>query len=136
MGFCVNKFLLSLPSEFNNNRLIKKKVILIESNPGIAASFRAWVDELFLETDISVVPSFEEFLVETKKIQPDFIIADINLPGINGPQAIQKMKENGVIANAVILANLSEFDTFNQHSFKRRVSITNSSSFPRRLSSD
>ena len=86
-----------------NNSLIKKKVILVESNPGIAASFRAWVTELFLETDISVVPSFEEFLVETKKIQPDFIIADINLPGINSPQAIQKMKENGVNANVIIL---------------------------------
>jgi DNA-binding response OmpR family regulator len=101
-----------------NNKLIKKKVILVESNPGIAASFRAWVNELFLETDISVVPSFEEFFVETKKIQPDFIIADINLPGINGPQAIQKMKENGINANVIILANLSEFNTYNQNSFK------------------
>lgn len=101
-----------------NNSLIKKKVILVESNPGIAASFRAWVAELFLETDISVVPSFEEFLVETKKIQPDFIIADINLPGINSLHAIQKMKESGVNADVIILANLSKFDTYNQDSFK------------------
>ena len=54
----------------------------------------------------------EEGVEKTKEIKPDVILMDLILPGIDGFEAISKIKENSELENIpiVILSNLGQRD--------------------------
>ncbi|GAE89711.1 response regulator [Acetivibrio straminisolvens] len=61
---------------------------------------------LELEKDIVVVAQAsngEEAVKLTKEYQPDVILMDINMPGMNGLQAIEKMKAENLAAKIIVL---------------------------------
>jgi CheY-like chemotaxis protein len=88
-----------------------KKVLLVENNLAVIALFREWFTDLFPESFINTVPNLDECLVETRKSQPDILIIDINLPGLDGLKAIQKMKETGINTKVIILTSFNDIDT-------------------------
>ncbi|OPZ86283.1 MAG: Transcriptional regulatory protein DegU [Firmicutes bacterium ADurb.Bin419] len=61
---------------------------------------------LELENDMSVIaqaPNGEEAVKLAKECSPDVILMDINMPGMNGLQAIKEMKEDNIPSKIIVL---------------------------------
>lgn len=61
---------------------------------------------LELENDMTVIaqaPNGEEAIKLAKECNPDVILMDINMPGMNGLQAIKEMKEDNIPSKIIVL---------------------------------
>lgn len=61
---------------------------------------------LELENDMAVIaqaPNGEEAIKLAKECSPDVILMDINMPGMNGLQAIKEMKEDNIPSKIIVL---------------------------------
>lgn len=61
---------------------------------------------LELENDMTVIaqaPNGEEAIKLAKECSPDVILMDINMPGMNGLQAIKEMKEDNIPSKIIVL---------------------------------
>lgn len=61
---------------------------------------------LELEDDMTVIaqaPNGEEAIKLAKECGPDVILMDINMPGMNGLQAIKEMKEDNIPSKIIVL---------------------------------
>ncbi len=61
---------------------------------------------LELENDMAVIaqaPNGEEAIKLAKECSPDVILMDINMPGMNGLQAIKEMKDDNIPSKIIVL---------------------------------
>jgi len=61
---------------------------------------------LELEEDMTVIaqaPNGEEAIKLAKECNPDVILMDINMPGMNGLQAIKEIKEDNIPSKIIVL---------------------------------
>ena len=61
---------------------------------------------LELENDMTVIaqaPNGEEAIKLAKECNPDVILMDINMPGMNGLQAIKEIKEDNIPSKVIVL---------------------------------
>jgi DNA-binding NarL/FixJ family response regulator len=78
-----------------------KKVVLIEDYDVVRQSFKEMIDQ---EDDYEVVGdynSYEVALPKLKDLEPDVILTDITLPGINGIEGIKQLKQ--ILPNVSII---------------------------------
>ena len=69
--------------------------------------------ELDTETNIVVSTNSYDALenLQQKKVVPDFIFLDLNMPRLNGKQCLKKIKENGALKDIpVIIYSTSKLD--------------------------
>ena len=94
-----NKDLLALPDTTTNRHTI----LYVEDNQANLVLVRKIIatrNDLFLiETN-----SAEEGLTLAAEKQPDLVLLDINLPGMNGFEALQKLKENSATRHIPVVA--------------------------------
>ncbi len=78
------------------------KILYIEDNPHHIEIVRRIVDREGYElvTAVNGLQGLEMAAVE----QPDIIIADVNLPGINGVEVAQRIKDTPELAHIPVLA--------------------------------
>lgn len=78
-------------------------IILVDDHP----LFRKGLLQLIaLEEDLSVIGEFsngQDALNFTKEIEPDLIMLDLNMQGMDGLETVRKMREQGVTARVVML---------------------------------
>ncbi len=69
----------------------KKRILLVDDEEGIQLLYREeFEDEGF---DVDSAYNGTEALEKFQERQPDLVILDINMPGINGIEVLRRMKE-------------------------------------------
>lgn len=52
---------------------------------------------------VAIVGSGRELIVATRELQPDIVLVDVTMPGLNGIDAIRQLKREGSLVKAVVL---------------------------------
>ena len=59
-----------------------------------------------------------EALVKLKKFKPDIVLADVNMPGLNGFELSKKIKESSEFDSVSVLLLTSDFEDFDENLFR------------------
>lgn len=84
----------------NNDRKERKKIILVDDN---ITNLIIGRDALAGEYDVFPVPSGEKLLMLLKKLTPDMILLDIDMPEMNGFEVIKIVKGNPVTEHIPVI---------------------------------
>jgi response regulator RpfG family c-di-GMP phosphodiesterase len=67
----------------------RDRVLIVDDEP----SLRKWMSILLKgQYDVREAPDAETALVDIAKYPPDLVVADVNLPGLSGPELIQRIR--------------------------------------------
>jgi len=87
---------------------MRGKILLVDDSEELRAEFRLW----YPEYDIKEASSAEAALVVLKKPNElDIVILDVNLPGMSGITALEKVKELAPEKRVIIMTGYSTKDT-------------------------
>ena len=87
-----------------------KRIILADENRLFIESLKTVIESM--DPQIRIIDTAQngsDTLKKTKKEQPDIVLLDINLPGINGPEFIKLIKNESPKTKLVILTTNDEF---------------------------
>lgn len=86
------------------------KVSIVEDNRGTRESLQEILDRVPTLRCVGVHPNGEEALREIPKEQPDVVLMDINLPGMNGIECVARLKEQLPKTQVLMLTTYEESD--------------------------
>lgn len=84
------------------------RVILADDHHLVRQGIRALLEKT---TDIEIVAEAEngeEAIISTQKLKPDVLLMDINMPRLNGIQAAEQIRHQGLSTHVVILSMHSD----------------------------
>lgn len=84
-----------------------KKILLVDDEESIHLLYREEMEEEGYEVHSAL--SGEEALDKVKIINPDLVILDINMPGINGIDVLRQMKEMNPKLPVILSSAYQEF---------------------------
>ncbi len=84
-----------------------KKILLVDDEDSIHLLYREELEEEGYEIHSAL--SGEEALAQLKVIMPDLVILDINMPGINGIDALRQIKEMNPSLPVILSSAYQEF---------------------------
>jgi two-component system response regulator (stage 0 sporulation protein F) len=84
-----------------------KKILLVDDEESIHLLYREELEEEGYEVHSAL--SGEEALEKLKIIHPDLIILDINMPGMNGIDALRRIKEINPHMKVILASAYQEF---------------------------
>ena len=84
-----------------------KKILLVDDEDSIHLLYREELEEEGYEVHSAL--SGEEALAQLKVIAPDLVILDINMPGINGIDALRQIKEMNPNLPVILSSAYQEF---------------------------
>jgi two-component system, response regulator, stage 0 sporulation protein F len=84
-----------------------KKILLVDDEESIHLLYREELEEEGYEVHSAL--SGEEALEKLKIITPDLIILDINMPGMNGIDALRRIKEMNPHMKVILSSAYQEF---------------------------
>ncbi|MBU4412226.1 MAG: response regulator [Desulfurivibrionaceae bacterium] len=84
-----------------------KKILLVDDEDSIHLLYREELEEEGYEVHSAL--SGEEALTQLKIINPDLIILDINMPGINGIDVLRQIKEINSSLPVILSSAYQEF---------------------------
>ncbi|MBA3004059.1 MAG: response regulator [Desulfurivibrio sp.] len=84
-----------------------KKILLVDDEDSIHLLYREELEEEGYEVHSAL--SGEEALAQLKIIAPDLVILDINMPGINGIDALRQIKEINPALPVILSSAYQEF---------------------------
>ncbi|NMM47366.1 response regulator transcription factor [Marinigracilibium pacificum] len=90
--------------------MFKKKVIIIEDQEDLRYSFEVIIngsDKFFVQ---STYPDAEKALKDITRVKPDIAMVDLELPGMNGIEAIKHIKEKSPKTECVIVTVYEDSD--------------------------
>jgi len=83
-----------------------QEILIVEDHGSLRESLVNWLTDLFPEATVRQASTGEESVVLAGSIQPDIILMDIGLPGINGIEATREILQQGIPSKIVVLTNL------------------------------
>jgi two-component system, response regulator, stage 0 sporulation protein F len=84
-----------------------KKILLVDDEDSIHLLYREELEDEGYEVHSAL--SGEEALAQLKIIMPDLVILDINMPGINGIDALRQIKEMNPSLPVILSSAYQEF---------------------------
>lgn len=84
-----------------------KKILLVDDEDSIHLLYREELEDEGYEVHSAL--SGEEALAQLKIIMPDLVILDINMPGINGIDALRQIKEINPSLPVILSSAYQEF---------------------------
>lgn len=84
-----------------------KKILLVDDEESIHLLYREELEDEGYEVHSAM--SGEEAMKILKTLSPDLIILDINMPGMNGIEALRKIKENNPNLPVILSSAYQEF---------------------------
>ncbi|MCO4088983.1 MAG: response regulator [Limnohabitans sp.] len=79
------------PLETKENRL---RVLLVEDDPVTRDMIRDFCNRCDMPVDCTAMSSGLEALIDMASIQPDVLIADLNMPGVDGFELLKTLKQS------------------------------------------
>ncbi len=70
-----------------------KKILLIEDNSGDQLLIKEALSDTDIQHELSTVSTGEDGIAQLDSFKPDIVITDTNLPGMNGFEVCQKIKD-------------------------------------------
>ncbi|MDH5298613.1 MAG: response regulator [Desulfobulbaceae bacterium] len=86
---------------------MKKKILLVDDEDSIHLLYREELEEEGYEVHSAL--SGEEALDKLKIIRPDLVILDINMPGMNGIDALRRIKDDRPDLPVILSSAYQEF---------------------------
>jgi putative two-component system response regulator len=80
--------------------MAKKKIILVDDNPANLTACKKSLKDLY---DVFPVPSAEKMFELLLHVFPDLILLDVEMPGTNGYEAMQKLREHEVYKDIPVI---------------------------------
>jgi DNA-binding response OmpR family regulator len=77
------------------------KVLIVDDEPNIVISLEFLMDQAGYE--VAVARSGEEALAQIRAFQPDVVLLDVMLPGINGFDILQRVRQNATWQQIAII---------------------------------
>ncbi|HYW56255.1 MAG TPA: response regulator [Polaromonas sp.] len=78
-------------------------VLVVEDDEAARELYRAQFEEWDLAVDCSFMPSALEALMDIASMQPELLITDLNMPGVDGMEMLRALKRNQQLASMQIL---------------------------------
>ncbi len=92
---------------------MKKTLLVVDDSPDITLTIKGLLEEESGDYEVIVAESGEECLeILGKDFTPDAILLDIMLPGIDGLETYEKIRENDKWSNIPILFLTARTDQF------------------------
>lgn len=92
---------------------MKKTILVVDDNPDITQSIKSLLEEGTTEYTVVIAQSGEECLeLLTHELRPDAILLDIMLPGIDGLETCERIRNNGIFAKIPIIFLSARTDYF------------------------
>lgn len=98
------------------------RALIVEDNLTFLEAFKMALHECFPFVVIEVAGSGEEALLKINGTPPDFVFTDMRLPGMNGLELAQKLKNHFPIIRIAMVTNydLPEYrEAASQHGIER-----------------
>ena len=83
--------MLVAPAEPRDNRI---KVLLVEDDPVTREMIRDFCSRCEMPVDCTAMSSGLEALIDIASIRPDVLIADLNMPGVDGFELLRTLRGN------------------------------------------
>lgn len=87
----------------------KLKVLIVEDSEVVTRRIRNMLKEISEVDVVGEAVNGTEALAITEVMNPDVVLLDIHLPGINGIEVLKKIKESGHRTKVMMLTNYSDF---------------------------
>jgi CheY-like chemotaxis protein len=81
-------------------RMEKKRILLVDDDPAYAKMVREWIKDIY-RTD--VVTQGEQAVKFLSKNAVDLVLLDYDMPGMDGPEVLQKIRKDPAISNIPIV---------------------------------
>ncbi|HEX9877161.1 MAG TPA: excisionase family DNA-binding protein [Gammaproteobacteria bacterium] len=85
-----------------------RKVVIIEDNPTYLELYRIKIEDWQPAATIVTFDSGFEALLGLDKLDPDLIVTELEMPGMNGSLMLQSLRSGAPNAELVVLTNLSD----------------------------
>jgi len=83
--------MLTTAADGRDNRL---RVLLVEDDPVTREMLRDFCNRCAMPVDCTAMSSGLEALIDIASIQPDVLIADLNMPGVDGFELLRTLRNN------------------------------------------
>jgi DNA-binding NarL/FixJ family response regulator len=90
-------------SSATDSRPTRTSILIVEDFPLLRSSVMQWLQMRFPECQIHGVGSAEEALAHARISRTDVVLMDIDLPGMNGLEAVAQMKAQSPETAVVML---------------------------------
>jgi DNA-binding NarL/FixJ family response regulator len=87
----------------------KMKTLLVDNNEHVQRAMRSFLITLPEIELIGCAASGEEALRETARLEPDLVVMEVNMPGMNGFEATRRMRAIDPAPRVVMVALFDEF---------------------------
>ena len=77
------------------------RIVIADDHTLVAEGLKGLLEPEFQVA--AIVPNGRELIAKTKELEPDVILVDVTMPGLNGIDAIRQLKREGSCAKAVVL---------------------------------
>ncbi len=81
----------------------RREVHIIDHDIGVTESLSLLLKHL--NVDIVYHTSAEQFLDQLSQLEPDYLIVEIQLPGISGLELLQRLKRKNIIIPTIFIAS-------------------------------
>jgi CheY-like chemotaxis protein len=81
---------------------VSQRVLIVDDNKDVADSFGRWIQSYGYE--VKVVYSGPDAIAETTTFQPDMVLLDIGMPGMNGYQTVSEIRKQRVDVHLIVVA--------------------------------
>ncbi len=88
-------------SEVMKNDQDRKKILIVEDSPTQALHLQALLEQVGLE--VLVAHDGQTGLEMARSLQPDLVVLDVQMPGMNGFQVCQQLKRTAATAEIPII---------------------------------
>jgi len=87
------------------------RVLIVDDEPSIREGMTTLIEwELYGFEVCGTAANGREALAKADELQPDLMLVDIRMPGINGLELIERIREKDSICHFLILSGYSDFD--------------------------
>ena len=83
--------MLTAPADARDNRL---RVLLVEDDPVTREMLRDFCNRCAMPVDCTALSSGLEALIDIATLQPDVLIADLNMPNVDGFELLRTLRSN------------------------------------------
>ena len=83
---------------------LKPVIMIVEDHDALRYSLKSWLGSVFHDCSILLAKNGEEAVDKSSVHQPDIVLMDVMLPGINGIEAARRIKKSVPKAQVVILS--------------------------------
>lgn len=106
---CFKVLKMDLPVEKVEEEKIKKLIMVVDDNPLVLRNIKSLLEPEF---ETTLATSGEKALDNLKRIKPDLILLDYAMPGIDGGEVFERMKDNPATSDipVVFLTSVAEKD--------------------------